>query len=167
LIEAIQRLAMEDLLTIHPRRGTVVTQPSFIQARYVFEVRDIFEGRAARLAAQRAPQEALQELHQLVAKQKRGAEKQDFRDFLLLDYRLHLEVARISGNPFLVRTLDHVLTLNTRLWFTFFHIQGLQANRMYSHEPILHAIELRDPEAAEAEAITHVLQAKESLFSMF
>ncbi|GAB4442499.1 MAG: hypothetical protein Fur0044_38930 [Anaerolineae bacterium] len=167
LIEAIQRLAMEDLLTIHPRRGTVVTQPSFIQARYVFEVRDIFEGRAARLAAQRASEPDLQMLRQILAEQLQQAEQQDFKNFLLLDYRLHLEVARLSGNPFLARTLDHVLTLNTRLWFSFFHLQGIQVNRLYSHEPILNAIERRDPEAAEAAAVAHTLQAKESLFSMF
>lgn len=167
LIEAIQRLAIEDLLTIHPRRGTIVTQPSFIQARYVFEVRDIFEGRAARLAAKRASEEALAELRQLVAEQKRGAELQDFKSFLLLDYRLHLEVGRLSGNPFLARTLDHLLTLNTRLWFAFFHLQGMQTNHMYSHEPILNAIQRRDPDAAEAAAVAHVLEAKESLFAMF
>lgn len=167
LIEAIQRLAMEDLLTIHPRRGTVVTQPSFIQARYVFEVRDIFEGRAARLAAQRASESDLQMLRQILAEQLQHAEQQDFKNFLLLDYRLHLEVARLSGNPFLVRTLNHVLTLNTRLWFSFFHLQGIQVNRLYSHEPILNAIERRDPEAAEAAAVAHTLQAKEALFSMF
>jgi DNA-binding GntR family transcriptional regulator len=167
LIEAIQRLAREDLLTIHPRRGTVVTQPSFIQARYVFEVRDIFEGRAARLATKRTTEEALDELRQLVAEQKRGAELQDFKNFLLLDYRLHLEVAMLSGNPLLARTLDHLLTLNTRLWFAFFNLQGMQTNRMYSHEPILNAIERRDPDAAEAAAVAHVLEAKEGLFAMF
>jgi DNA-binding GntR family transcriptional regulator len=43
----------------------------------------------------------------------------------------------------------------------------MQTNRMYSHEPILNAIERRDPDAAEAAAVAHVLEAKEGLFAMF
>lgn len=167
LMEAIQRLALEGLLTVHPRRGTVVTQPTLSQARHIIEVRDVFEGRAARLAAQRASAEDLAAMRTLLDQQLAGRAEEDYAKILLEDYQLHLRVAEISGNPLLVRALDHLLALNMRLWFVFFQVQGPQVRYLFSHEPILRAIERRDPDAAEAAAIAHTHESQDSLLTMF
>jgi DNA-binding GntR family transcriptional regulator len=167
VMEAIQRLAQEDLLAIHPRRGTVVTQPTLSQAKHVMEVRDVFEGRAARLAAQRATEQDLAEMEALLAQQVAEREEADYAKFLHNDYQLHVRVAEASGNPLLVRALDHLLALNSRLWFVFFRMQGPQARYLFSHEPIFRAIERRDPDAAERAAVDHVHESLESLLGMF
>lgn len=167
LTEAIQRLALEDLLTIHPRRGTVVTQPTLSQARHIMEARDVFEGRAARLAAQRASARDMVEMRTVLDQQLAERDEQDYARFLLDDYHQHLRVAEISGNPLLVRALDHLLALNTRLWFVFFQVQGPQTRYLFSHEPILWAIEHRNPDAAEAAAVAHVRESQDALLTLF
>lgn len=167
LTEAIQRLALEDLLTIHPRRGTVVTQPTLSQARHIMETRDVFEGRAARLAAQRASARDMAEMRTVLGQQVAERDEQDYARFLLDDYQQHLRVAEISGNPLLVRALDHLLALNTRLWFVFFQVQGPQTRYLFSHEPIVRAIEQRDPDAAEAAAVAHVRESHDALLTLF
>lgn len=167
VMEAIQRLAHEDLLAIHPRRGTVVTQPTLSQAKHVIEVRDVFEGRAARLAAQRATDRDLAEMEALLAQQLAEREEADYARFLRNDYELHMRVAEASGNPLLIRALDHLLALNVRLWFVFFQIQGPQARFLFSHEPIFRAIERRDPDAAERAAVDHIHESHGSLLAMF
>jgi DNA-binding GntR family transcriptional regulator len=165
--EAIQRLANEDLLAIHPRRGTIVTEPSFSQARHILEARDVFEGRAARLAAQRATARDLDEMRNLLELELTERQEEDYAQFLLQDYELHMRVAEVSGNPLLMRAVDHLLALNMRLWFVFFQIQGSQAQYLYSHEPILRAIEARDPDAADAAAVAHVHESNTALLTMF
>lgn len=165
--EAIQRLAVDDLLTIHPRRGTVVTEPSVSQARHILEVRDAFEGRAARLASQRALGQDLLEMRHLVELQLAERDQENYAQFLQHDYLFHMHIARVSGNPMLVRAIDHLLALNVRLWFVFFRIQGPRAQFMLSHEPILQAIEARDLDAAEAAAVSHVRESNTLLLSMF
>lgn len=167
IVEAIQRLAEEDLVAIHPRRGTIVTQPSLSQARHVIEVRDVYEARAARLAAQRATSAQLAELRTLVDQQRHDRDLDDYAHFLLHDYRLHLQVAAISGNRLLVRAMEHMLTINMRLWFVFFRIQGPQARYLFSHQPIFEAIASRDPTAAEAAAIAHVQECNDTLVTIF
>lgn len=167
VMEAIQRLAQEDLLAIHPRRGTVVTQPTLSQAKHITEVRDIFEGRAARLAAQRATDRDLAEMEALLSRQLAEREEADYARFLRNDYQLHMRVAEASGNPLLIRALDHLLALNVRLWFVFFQIQGPQTRYLFSHEPIFRAIKQHDPDAAEQAAIDHVRESLESLLGMF
>jgi DNA-binding GntR family transcriptional regulator len=167
LTEAIQRLALEDLLTIHPRRGTMVTHPTLSQARHIFETRDVFEGRAARLAAQRASEREMAEMRAVLDQQLVERDERDYARFLLDDCHQQLSVAAISGNPLLVRALDHLLALNTRLWFVFFQVQGPQTRYLFSHEPIIRAIEQRDPDAAEAAAIAHVRESHDALLTLF
>ena len=165
--EAIQRLAHDELLTIHPRRGTVVSEPSLSQARHILEVRDAFEGRAARLATQRATATDLDALRILLELQLAERDEEDYARFLRHDVQFHLRIAQISGNPILIRALDHLLAHNMRLWFVFFRIQGPQARFMLSHEPIMRALEARDLDAAEAAAIAHVRESNTLLLSMF
>jgi DNA-binding GntR family transcriptional regulator len=167
LTEAIQRLAHEDLLAIHPRRGTVVTHPTLSQARHIIETRDVFEGRAARLAAQRASARDMAEMSTVLDQQLAERDDRDYARFLLDDYGQHLRVAEISGNPLLVRALDHLLALNMRLWFVFFQVQGPQTRYLFSHEPIIRAIEQRNPDAAEAAAVAHVRESHDALLTLF
>lgn len=167
LVEAIQRLALENLLAIHPRRGTVVTEPTVSQARHVFEIRDVFEARAARLAAERAQAPELEEIRKLQDLQAAERNEMEYEAFLLNDFRLHMIVAKASGNPMLERALDHLLALNMRLWFVFFQVNGPQMNYLFSHEPILRAIQSRNPIEAEAAAIAHVRESNDALLSLF
>ena len=164
--EALQRLANDELLTIHPRRGTVVSEPTLSQARHILEVRDAFEGRAARLATQRATSADMEELRSLLELQLAERDEEDYAQFLKHDVQFHMRIARVSGNPMLVRALDHLLALNMRLWFVFFRIQGPHAQYMLSHEPIMRAIEARNLEAAEAAAVAHVRESNTLLLSM-
>jgi DNA-binding GntR family transcriptional regulator len=165
--EAIQRLANDELLIIHPRRGTVVSEPTLSQARHILEVRDAFEGCTARLATQRATAKDMEELRSLVELQLAERDEQDYPQFLQHDVQFHMRIARASGNPLLVRALDHLLALNMRLWFVFFRIQGPLAQYMLSHEPIMRAMEARDLDAAEAAAVAHVRESNTLLLSMF
>jgi DNA-binding GntR family transcriptional regulator len=167
LVEALQRLALEGFLTIHPRRGTVVTEPSFAQAQHVFEVRDALEGRSARLAARRAREEDVQSLHQLNNERRVQEEAGNYRQYLLQDYEFHLMIARISGNPFLQRALDHLLALNIRMWACFYSFKEVDSQYTFPHESILKAIEQRDPDAAEHAMVDHIVDAKTLLLTMF
>jgi DNA-binding GntR family transcriptional regulator len=167
LVEALQRLALEGFLTIHPRRGTVVTEPSFAQAQHVFETRDALEGRSARLAARRAREEDVQSLHRLNNERRVQEEAGNYRQYLLQDYEFHLMIARISGNPLLHRALDHLLALNIRLWACFYSFKGTNSEHTFPHDGILRAMEDRDPVAAERAMVAHVVDAKTLLLTMF
>lgn len=167
LMDAVQRLALEDLLAIHPRRGTIVTEPSFSQAHHIFEVRDVFEGRAARMAAQYAHEPERIELRQLLNRQMADRARMDYRQFLLNDFHMHMRVAKASGNPMLLRAMSHLLALNVRLWFVFLKQKGPHSRYLFSHEPIVQAIENADPVAAEAAVVQHVRESNQTLLTMF
>ena len=51
--EAIKRLALENLVTVFPRRGTFASEINITDLAHIFEVRVQLEGQAAFRAAQR------------------------------------------------------------------------------------------------------------------
>src|ERR1700686_5367484 len=86
--EALQRLALENLVKSIPHRGTFVTDVNITDLARITEVRVVLEGHAARLAAERlADRErvAIQEL--LTRLEGRGAADQ--RELMRLDQQIH------------------------------------------------------------------------------
>ena len=69
MMEAVQQLSTYELVEIHPRSGCQVTQPDIMQARRIYEVREVLEGLAARLAATRGSRSRITQLTELLAAQ--------------------------------------------------------------------------------------------------
>src|SRR5690349_10972606 len=64
--EAIKRLALENLVTVFPRRGTFASEINITDLAHVSDVRVRLEAHAARRAAERATAAQLDELDALV-----------------------------------------------------------------------------------------------------
>src|SRR4051812_44007774 len=60
--QALRRLALENLVVILPRRGTLVADLNFSDLQKIFEIRSELEALAADLAAQRASRDQLIEM---------------------------------------------------------------------------------------------------------
>jgi DNA-binding GntR family transcriptional regulator len=167
VMEALQMLATYDLIEIHPRSGCQVTQPDIMQARRIYEVREVLEGMAARLAATRAPRSRVTDLLALLEVQRQQKDTQDHTGFLLADQDMHLAVAEMSDNIYLYRALERVLVLNTRLWFMFFEHVVPSEDDLFSHADIVHKIIEKSPGEAELLAREHVNRAKDRLMVLF
>jgi DNA-binding GntR family transcriptional regulator len=111
--EALQRLAVQRLVTIIPRRGVLVSEINISDLREIFEVRSPLEGVAASLAARHSyghdlPTGVAADLAAL-------AGTQDFLGLVAVDHRLHHAIHRLARNSYLLTTLDWYLTLSIRL----------------------------------------------------
>jgi DNA-binding GntR family transcriptional regulator len=111
--EALQRLAVQRLVTIIPRRGVLVSEINIGDLREIFEVRSPLEGVAAGLAARQC---SGRDLPAGVADDLAAiAGTQDFLDLVAVDHRLHHTIHRLARNSYLLATLDWYLTLSIRL----------------------------------------------------
>src|ERR1700744_2051424 len=70
--EAIKRLALENLVTVYPRRGTFASEINIPDLAYVSDVRVQLEGLAAERAAQHATPAQRAEAEQLIAELQRS-----------------------------------------------------------------------------------------------
>jgi DNA-binding GntR family transcriptional regulator len=149
LREAIKRLALENLISVYPRRGTFVTEINITDLAHISDVRVQLEGHAAYRAAQRLTGDQREELDALVAQvdapQGSGARLME------LDAEVHRFVYRCAGNPYLRDTLERYLNLSLRIWYLVLARLPHLFERVLEHRDLLLAI--RDGDAAGAREI--------------
>jgi DNA-binding GntR family transcriptional regulator len=153
--EALQRLALENLVKSIPHRGTFVTDVNITDLARITEVRVVLEGHAARLAAERlAGQErvAIQEL--LTRLEGRGAADQ--RELMRLDQQIHRQIYRAARNSFLESTLERYLNLSLRLWYLVVDQEVRLREAVAEHVELLRAVLSGDGSRAEESMRRHV-----------
>lgn len=147
--EALQRLALEDLVFTVPRRGIFVADVSLTDLQKLFEVRMVLEGFCARLAAQRITPEQLAELEVLVAESDHVADD-DYETLMSLDEQFHRMFYRSAENEFLEACLCRLHALSLRLWWAVLHRVTHLRQAIASHGEIIPALRARDEAQAEA-----------------
>ncbi|MDQ6721196.1 MAG: GntR family transcriptional regulator [Candidatus Dormibacteraeota bacterium] len=153
--EALQRLALENLVKSIPHRGTFVTDVNITDLARITEVRVVLESHAARLAAERlvAPDRvAIQELLDVL--ESGGATDQ--RELMRLDQRIHRQIYRAARNSFLENTLERYLNLSLRLWYLVIDHEVRLREAVVEHVELLHAVLAGDGSRAEDSMRRHV-----------
>ncbi|MDQ4019445.1 MAG: GntR family transcriptional regulator [Actinomycetota bacterium] len=152
--EAIKRLALEDLVTIYPRRGTFVSEIEITDLAQIGDVRLQLEGHAAYRAAQRATAADRLEADALI--DELDALRPTEEELMRVDARIHRFVYRCARNPYLESTLDRLLNLSLRIWLRVIdRLPHLEAS-VLEHRELLAAVRDGDAERARDLASGHV-----------
>lgn len=151
LREAIKRLALENLISVYPRRGTFVTEINITDLADISDVRVQLEGHAAYRAAQRLTTPQREELDGLLEQVERPE-----GDLMALDAEVHRFVYRCAGNPYLRETLERYLNLSLRIWYLVLSRLPHLFERVLEHRDLLLAIRDGDAEGARGIAAEHV-----------
>src|SRR5918911_4579324 len=154
--EAIKRLALENLVTVFPRRGTFASEINITDLAQISDVRVQLEAHAAGRAAERLTPALREELDELVAAIDQNEGSGDPDKLMRLDARVHRFIYRASGNPYLQETLERYLNLSLRIWYLVLDRLPHLFDRVHEHRDLLIAIRERDAERAQAIAAEHV-----------
>jgi DNA-binding GntR family transcriptional regulator len=159
LREALRRLAADGLIDIEPYRGATVTRLSRVELADVFRVREVLEGLAARLAADRIGEgDNRRRAERVRAELLRPA---DLNTFLEDNDRFHQFVIELSGNGVVGRQVSQLQLPPMRAAF-FRLINGeIHAQSVAQHRDILDAILAGDAARAEREMTDHVRRTAE------
>jgi len=154
--EAIKRLALENLVTVFPRRGTFASEINITDLAHIADVRAQLEPHAAYRAAERITEPQRAELAGLLIELdlRRGAEELEM--LMELDATVHRFIYRCAGNPFLEETLGRYLNLSLRIWYLVIDRLPHLFARVHEHEEVLHAIESGQAERARAILAGHI-----------
>jgi DNA-binding GntR family transcriptional regulator len=153
--EALQRLALENLVRSIPHRGTFVTDVNITDLARITEVRVVLEPHAAKLAAERlaaSDRLAIQELLDFL--EAGGATDQ--RELMRLDQRIHRQIYRAARNSFLESTLERYLNLSLRLWYLVLDHEVRLREAVAEHVELLRAVLAGDGSRAEDGMRRHV-----------
>jgi DNA-binding GntR family transcriptional regulator len=164
--EALGRLQQEGLVELRSRGGVRVPVLDLDQAVELYEVREVLDGLAARLAARRAGPRSVASLERALARMARCLDRPNPGQWFAAHVLFHEEIFRAAGNRRL-----HALLPAVRLSIRHFHPLLLRTERRLEqayleHRQILDAIVLHDAEAAERAAREHIAGAREIVLKL-
>ena len=154
--EAIKRLALENLVTVFPRRGTFASEINITDLAHISDVRSQLEGHAAFRAAERITQAQRDELDELLAELDHRQGSDDVEALMALDARVHRFIYRSAGNPYLEETLGRYFNLSLRIWHLVIDRLPHLFTRVHEHGDVLHAISRGDGDGARDILADHV-----------
>jgi DNA-binding GntR family transcriptional regulator len=163
LREAIKRLALENLVTVFPRRGTFASDINITDLSAICDVRIQLEGHAAYRAAQRISTSQQAELHELAAELIPPRAGLDAGALMALDARVHRFVHRCAANPYLEETLGRYLNLSLRIWHLVLERLPHLGAHVHEHHGLLGAIAQHDADRARVIMVEHIVTFEEEI----
>ena len=147
----LQRLAVEQLVTVIPNRGAFVSTPSAEEAHDVLEVRRTLEPEVvrrliARIGAGRAAG-AVKQLRALVRRERQADADGDRRTAVRLSGEFHVLLAELTGSRILARMMRELTPL-TCLAILAFEVPTAAACPNDEHALLIDAIEAGDAKRA-------------------
>lgn len=157
--EALRRLAAEGLVINQRNRQTTVVQLTRRDVIEMYQVRQILEAAAARLAAEQITKEQLWELRSLAMAATPEVDDEWVGGERKFDAELHLAVAESCGNATLQRDIARYVNLVRFVRSRVGRNPQRLAQGHQEHLRILAALESRQPDLAEAEMSAHIASA--------
>jgi len=155
--QAIDRLMLEDMVIVLPRKGVCVKAVSLDEIMEIIDIRLLNEIYCARLAAQRASRDEVAHLADILARAQQWIEARSTENLMLLDGEFHSVLAKASRNAVLADILLKLHDRSLRFWFLSLDQPGHHEAVQRQHLAILDAIRNEDPQAAE-DAMRHHIE---------
>jgi GntR family transcriptional regulator, rspAB operon transcriptional repressor len=160
--QALQRLQLEGLIEVVPRKGVIIQPDSISQILEFLDARMVVEGELARLAATHASAQDVRELQSILDIHSSSSHAgNEINAFVECDHAFHAGVNKIARSPVLG---DFARTLHercTRAWYL--HLwQTLDTDASdKQHRRILKAIKTHDADAAAIAMRDHLTSLRE------
>ncbi len=160
--EALGRLQQEGLVELLARGGVRVALLDLEQAVELYELREVLDGLAARLAARRAlGRSRLGPLESTLDRMARCLDRKHPARWFAAHVAFHEELFRLAGNRRLQRLLP-VVRLSIRHFQPLLLLTPGRLGEAYlEHRRIFDAVAGHDAETAEQEARAHIASARE------
>lgn len=146
--EAILKLSDEGLLDVFPQSGIFVSRIPLAALPEAIIIRKALEETTARLAAERATTSQILQLRSILERQREADEAGDRAAFHRADELFHATIADVARHPGIWTLILHVKVHVDRYRQLTLPVTGRMTQVIAEHEPILAAIEARDPQRA-------------------
>jgi DNA-binding GntR family transcriptional regulator len=165
--EALKQLQAEGLLVIRPKVGTFVATPRRVDVIELFQLKEILEGAAAGLLAQRGEVPELRQLRVNVQQSQAAVRAGDVEAYAALVEQFHTLIVSGANNGKLAH--QYKLVMNQlaypRLVQTSVSLPGRLERSDQEHQRALEVITAKDGATAERIMRDHVRASREALLA--
>lgn len=158
--EALRRLETEGLLTTAAGRGLVVASLDYQAVMELYQMREVLEGTAARLAARYASEAEIVALQEILNNESVLSAEPDVQ--AEQNRRFHNAIYHAAHNRYLLKSLNSFRDSMALLGPTTFSVSGRSKTALDEHWEILNAIESHDAARAEECARQHIRMAQQA-----
>jgi len=165
--KAFIRLKEEYLLEDAPSQGVQIKLSSMEECLEAYEVREVLEGLAGRIAARCTDEKIVSKMIEEFEKLRSDGEEMDMNEFERLNYNFHKMLADSYENKSITKFIMTLL-MNTKSFHHDRQIRSFYAEgSVNEHLDILYAIKNRDETQAEHLARRHVKNVREAFVRIF
>ena len=169
--DAINRLALEGMVNVHARRGTIVGSLSVKDIREAYQIRTFLEPAVAEYAAEHATAELIADLNRLQAEWEQIDPAAVYRDFAAtnryveINAAFHQRIAAQTNNRRLEQLVAALYLQPRMATVTFGSSYQGPSRRIREHRAIIDAIARRDPAGAAEAMREHLILAGTNLIA--
>lgn len=177
--EALRILEAQGVVQVQPGRGTFVIgdvthlsgsegvrtwfEDHADEVRSILELREALERKAVYLAAQRASDEIIARLEELVQSAELNAAQNRQDELVAVDQQFHGLLGRASGNDLLSELIDGTIVAMVSPRRSILRLPERSQISAREHRVIWEAVRNRDPEAAEAALLQHMNSVRSAI----
>lgn len=160
LREAFRVLERDGLIHSEPRRGVRVAPTDVGRMKDAYELREVVDGVAARLAAERCDAQTLDRLTAIIAEQHGALDPWDPITYTRTNVEFHVAIMEAARNEFLAPQTA-LVRMTAQVFTPALAMSRERAVRAVAeHDEILAAIRARDGAAAERLARAHIRKTR-------
>jgi DNA-binding GntR family transcriptional regulator len=156
---ALARLEGEELVR-RDGRNWIVAPIDLGELEQLSEFREPLETTAVRLACARASEVDLAAIEEMLHACQWGAPREEWHR---VGTDFHVEIARLSGNPFIVKAIESVMTRLSRARWLEVWTEPSREQAWAEHRRILAFIRRNEPDEAAREAADHIRDTRNRL----
>jgi DNA-binding GntR family transcriptional regulator len=156
---ALARLEGEELVR-RDGRNWIVAPIDLGELEQLSEFREPLETTAVRLACARASEVDLAAIEEMLDACRWGAPREEWHR---VGTDFHVEIARLSGNPFIVKAIESVMTRLSRARWLEVWTEPSREQAWAEHRRILAFIRRNEPDEAAREAADHIRDTRNRL----
>ena len=156
---ALARLETEELVR-RDGRNWIVAPIDLGELQALAEFREPLETSAVRLACERASKSDLAAIEEMLDACQSGAPREEWHR---VGTDFHVEIARLSGNPFIVKAIEGAMTRLARARWLEVWTEPSREQAWAEHRRILGHIRNHEPDVAAREAAEHIRDTRDRL----
>lgn len=153
--EALIELEHHGFVQRTPYKGTTVTKLRPEDIRQIFRLRVELEGLAIQWAKENVTEADIKQLQLVIAKMERAAAELDMDQFYESDLAFHRKIWIMSGNSYLVDTLERVVIP----LFAFFVMKTRREPESYRESAAMHGQIVKAMEGMEATELSELMKS--------
>jgi DNA-binding GntR family transcriptional regulator len=164
--EALTRLAQEGYVSLLPNRGFTCKEIRLQEADDLYQLREALEAFAVEKAVENLTEASFAALSAKINAYGKDVQRRFTRDRLVYDQNIHLEIARLSGNETLTKTLAQVferIILKRRTDGLYDPARGISAHQ--EHLKLLQAMKKHNAQDAVKLVRAHIRAGRNNVLA--